>query len=313
MKKCIGIDLGGTTVKLGLFDETGVVLEKWEIVTRTEENGKYILSDIAAAIRGKLDELGIGFGDVIGAGIGVPGPVLPDGYVPSCSNLGWSDLYPARELSELLGGIDVRVGNDANVAALGEQWKGGGKGYGSVAMVTLGTGVGCGVIYNGEIVAGSRGVAGELGHVTVNRTEKEACNCGNHGCLEQYASATGIVRLAKRHLAASDRASSLRSLEKITAKAVLDAAKAGDALAEAVVDESMDWLALGLSYVTLVIDPEVFVVGGGVSRAGGYLLDKIRAHYGEYTKLVGKKPLIGLAELGNDAGIYGAARMVLRG
>ncbi|MBQ8814820.1 MAG: ROK family glucokinase [Lachnospiraceae bacterium] len=311
MKKCFGIDLGGTTVKMGLFEENGVVLEKWEIPTRTEENGKYILSDIAKAVLDKMAEKGLNGEDIVGAGIGIPGPVMPDGYVSACVNLGWRNVNPGKGLSDLLGGISVCVGNDANVAALGEQWQGGGKGHDSVAAVTLGTGLGCGIILDGKIVSGSRGVAGELGHVTVNRDETEKCNCGNRGCLEFYASATGIARLAKRHLAASDEASVLRGLEKITAKDVVDAAKAGDALADSVLEESMNWLAQGLSFVTLVVDPEVFVVGGGVSKAGDFLLDKLRRHYNHYTVMTATKPEIRVATLGNDAGIYGAARMVL--
>ena len=311
MKKCFGIDLGGTTVKLGLFEENGVVLEKWEIPTRTEENGKYILSDIAKAVLDKMAEKGLNSEDIVGAGIGIPGPVMPDGYVSACVNLGWRNVNPGKELSDLLGGISVCAGNDANVAALGEQWQGGGKGHDSVAAVTLGTGLGCGIILDGKIVSGSRGVAGELGHVTINRDEEEQCNCGNKGCLELYSSATGIVRLAKRHLAASDEVSVLRGLEKITAKDVVDAAKAGDALADSVLEESMNWLAQGLSFVTLVVDPEVFVVGGGVSKAGDFLLDKLRRHYNHYTVMTATKPEIRVATLGNDAGIYGAARMIL--
>lgn len=311
MKKCFGIDLGGTTVKLGLFEETGVVLEKWEIPTRTEENGKYILPDIAKAILDKMAEKGLAKEDIVGAGIGIPGPVMPDGYVSACINLGWRDVNPGKELSEMLGGIPVRGGNDANVAALGEQWQGGGKGHDSVAAVTLGTGLGCGIILDGKIVAGSRGMGGELGHVTVNRAETEKCNCGNKGCLELYSCATGIVRLAKRHLAASDEASVLRKLETITAKDVVDAAKTGDKLADGVLEESMDWLAQGLAFVTHIVDPEVFVVGGGVSKAGDFLLDKLRRHFNDYTIMAVNKPEIKLATLGNDAGIYGSARMVL--
>lgn len=312
MKKCFGIDLGGTTVKLGLFEENGTVLEKWEIPTRTEENGKYILGDIAKAVLDKMAEKGLSKDDIIGAGIGIPGPVMPDGHVSACVNLGWKNVNPGKEMSEMLGGIPVYGGNDANVAALGEQWQGGGKGHDSVAAITLGTGLGCGVILNGKIVTGSKGLAGELGHVTVNRTETEKCNCGNKGCLEFYSSATGIVRLAKRHLAASDEASVLRKLETITAKDVVDAAKAGDALADGVLEESMDWLAQGLAFVTLVVDPEAFVVGGGVSKAGDFLLDKIRKYYNKYTIMAAEKAEIKLATLGNDAGIYGAARMVLK-
>lgn len=310
MKKCIGIDLGGTTVKLGLFCEDGTLLEKWEIPTRTEENGKYILSDIAGSIKERTEAAGICRAEVLGAGIGIPGPVLPDGYVETCVNLGWRDINPQKELSELLG-FPVYGGNDANVAALGEYWQGGGRGYDSVVAVTLGTGVGSGIILNGDIVTGSNGMGGELGHLPVNRDEAELCNCGGRGCVEMYASATGLVRLAKRHLAVSEDLSVLRVSSKFTAKDVLDAAKAGDELAESVVDEAMNYLAVGLTMLTYTVDPEVYVIGGGVSRAGEYLLDKLRLHYDRYVKLSAKRAKICLATLGNDAGIYGAAKLVL--
>lgn len=310
MKKCIGIDLGGTTVKLGLFCEDGTLLEKWEIPTRTEENGKYILSDIAGSIKERIEAAGICRAEVLGAGLGVPGPMLPDGYVEACVNLGWRDINPQKELSSLLG-FPVYGGNDANVAALGEYWQGGGRGYDSVVAVTLGTGVGSGIILNGDIVTGSNGMGGELGHVPVNRDEAELCNCGGRGCVEMYASATGLVRLAKRHLAVSEDLSVLRVSSKFTAKDVLDAAKAGDELAEAVVDEAMNYLAVGLTMLTYTVDPEVYVIGGGVSKAGEYLLDKLRVHYDRYVKLSAKRAKICLATLGNDAGIYGAAKLVL--
>ena len=310
MKKCIGIDLGGTTVKLGLFCEDGTLLNKWEIPTRTEQNGKYILSDIADSIKEKLEAAQISCEEVLGAGLGVPGPMLPDGYVEACVNLGWRDINPQKELSSLLG-FPVYGGNDANVAALGEYWQGGGRGYDSVVAVTLGTGVGSGIILNGDMLTGSNGMGGELGHLPVNRDEAELCNCGGRGCVEMYASATGLVRLAKRHLAVSEDLSVLRVTSKFTAKDVLDAAKAGDELAEAVVDEAMNYLAVGLAMLTYTVDPEVYVIGGGVSKAGEYLLDKLRVHYDRYIKLSAKRAKICLATLGNDAGIYGAAKLVL--
>ncbi|MBQ4563095.1 MAG: ROK family glucokinase [Lachnospiraceae bacterium] len=311
MKTCIGIDVGGTTVKLGIFTEDGTLLEKWEIPTRIENGGKNILPDIADAVLEKLREKDIPAEEILGAGIGVPGAMMPDGQVAMCVNLGWRDLNPARELEKLLKGIPVKGGNDANVAALGEYWQGGGKGYNSVAMATLGTGVGCGIILNGEVMVGSKGMGGELGHFPVNRQETERCNCGGYGCLELYSSATGLVRLAKRHMAASDEASVLREKDTLTAKDVLDAAKAGDCLADSVVDEAMDYLALGLTYVSYTVDPEVYVIGGGVSKAGEFLLDKIRKHYEGYVKPREKAAKITLATLGNDAGIYGAAKLVL--
>lgn len=310
-KKCIGIDVGGTTVKIGIFGIDGSLLNKWEVPTRIEENGKYILSDVAASIQEKLKELEISIEDVEGAGIGVPGPVMPDGYVEVCVNLGWKDTNPQTELKKLLG-VPVRSGNDANVAALGEMWQGGGKGYKDIVMVTLGTGVGGGVILNEKIVSGSHGLGGEIGHIHVRDEEKEYCNCGGQGCLEQVASATGIAREARRVLAARSEESSMRTFgDAITAKDVLDSAKAGDELANVVMDTVSRYLGLVLAQVALTVDPEAFVIGGGVSKAGPFLLEGIQKYYDKYTAISANKAIITLAKLGNDAGIYGSARLVL--
>ena len=313
MKKyCFGIDVGGTTVKMGLFTTEGELLDKWEIPTRKEDGGAYILNDVAASVEAKLAEKNIAKEDVAGAGIGVPGPTLDTGYVSICVNLGWKDKNPANELSELLS-IPVKAGNDANVAALGEMWKGGGEGYLDVVLLTLGTGVGVGIIINGEIAPSHRGVGGELGHITVNPDEEATCNCGNHGCLEQYASATGVVRIAKKLLAASKEESSLRTLETITAKDVFDAAKAGDHLAVEAVETLGKYLGQVIATVALTVDPDVFVIGGGVSKAGQVLIDVITKYYHKFAKIIGdNKAKVVLAKLGNDAGIYGAARMVLK-
>ena len=278
-KKCIGIDVGGTTVKIGIFGIDGSLLEKWEVPTRKEENGKYILSDVAASIQEKLREQNISIEDVEGAGIGVPGPVMPDGYVEVCVNLGWRDKNPQEELQKLLG-VPVFSGNDANVAALGEMWQGGGKGYKDIVMVTLGTGVGGGVILNEKIISGKHGLGGEIGHIHVRDEEKEYCNCGGQGCLEQVASATGIAREARRVLAARKEESSMRAFgDEITAKDVLDCAKAGDELAGAVMETVSRYLGLVLAQVALTIDPEAFVIGGGVSKAGPFLLEGIQKYY----------------------------------
>ena len=313
MKKyCFGIDVGGTTVKMGLFTTEGELLDKWEIPTRKEDGGAYILNDVAASVEAKLTEKNIAKEDVAGAGIGVPGPTLDTGYVSICVNLGWKDKNPANELSELLS-IPVKAGNDANVAALGEMWKGGGEGYLDVVLLTLGTGVGGGIIINGEIAPSHRGVGGELGHITVNPDEEAICNCGNHGCLEQYASATGVVRIAKKLLAASKEESSLRTLETVTAKDVFDAAKTGDHLAVEAVEVLGKYLGLVVANVALTVDPDVFVIGGGVSKAGQVLIDVITKYYHKFAKIIGdNKAKVVLAKLGNDAGIYGAARMVLK-
>lgn len=310
--KCIGVDVGGTAVKIGLFETTGELLHKWEVPTRKEESGKYIIEDAAVSILKTLEELHISLDEVSGAGMGVPGPVMPDGYVEVCVNLGWRNMYPERELSELLSGLPVKSGNDANVAALGEMWQGGGKGYDDIVMVTLGTGVGGGVIIGQRIVSGKHGLAGEIGHMHIRDEEKEVCNCGGVGCVEQVASATGIAREARRKMAELDIPSVLREAgNKVTAKDVLDAAKAGDELAGIVMEVVGHYLGLALAQISMVVDPEVFVLGGGVSKAGTFLVDAIYKHYDKYTPISKNKSRIVLATLGNDAGIYGAARLIL--
>ena len=311
-KKCIGIDIGGTTVKLGLFTVDGRLLDKWEVPTRKEEGGKYILEDVAASIKSVLKEKNIPMEDVAGAGMGVPGPVMPDGYVEVCVNLGWRDMNPQKELSQLLSGLPVKSGNDANVAALGEMWQGGGKGYTDIVMVTLGTGVGGGVIIDEKIIAGKHGLGGEIGHIHVRDEETEHCNCGGVGCVEQVASATGIAREARRKIAASSTPSAMWKYgDNITAKDVLDEAKAGDALALEVTEIVGHYLGLMLAQVAMTVDPEMFVIGGGVSKAGQFLIDIIDKYYDHFSPISKNKGKIGLAKLGNDAGIYGAARLML--
>ncbi len=304
-----GIDIGGTTVKCGLFTKAGELLEKWEIVTRREERGAHILSDVAETILAKCAHKGIEKEDVCGIGLGIPGPVRADGTVLKCANLGW-DITPAAKIMQELTGIFVKAGNDANVAALGEMWKGGAKGYEDVIMVTLGTGVGGGVILGGKMVAGSNGAGGEIGHMIVNQDEEAECGCGGHGHLEQYASATGIVRMAKKCLAKDDTPTKLREFENLSAKNIFDCAKEGDNMACELVDQLGSYLALALSHVAATVDPQVFVIGGGVSRAGEILLHAIRRHYNENILYALQNKEFCLAKLGNDAGIYGSARLV---
>ncbi len=312
-KKCIGVDVGGTSVKLGLFEVTGELLKKWEIPTRKEEQGKYIIGDIADSILHQvLAQENISFNEIEGVGMGVPGPVMPDGHVEVCVNLGWKDKYPAQELSELLEGLPVKCGNDANVAALGEMWQGGGKGYTDIVMITLGTGVGGGVIIDEQIITGKHGLGGEIGHIHVRDEEKEYCNCGGVGCLEQVASATGIAREARRKMASCDTPSILREVgDNVSAKDVLDAAKEGDVLALEVMEVVGHFLGVALASLALTVDPQMFVIGGGVSKAGQYLVEVINRHYAQFMPISENRATIGLAKLGNDAGIYGAARLIL--
>ena len=306
---CFGIDIGGTTVKCGLFNTNGEVLDKWEIKTRTENNGENILPDVAATVKAKIAEKNISLDNIAGVGVGVPGPVDQEGNVPVAVNLHWGFVPLAKELSEALG-LPVKAGNDANVAAMGEMWKGGAAGCKNVVMVTLGTGVGGGIIVNGQIVTGTNGAGGEIGHIHVDDAIEDACCCGNKGCLEQVASATGIVYLTKRKLASCDTPSVLRE-QNISAKSVFDAVKAGDALAQEVAEEFGKYLGSALANIAGVVDPEVFVIGGGVSKAGNVLFDYIEKYYKKYVFSACRDAKFALATLGNDAGIFGAARMML--
>ena len=307
---CFGIDVGGTTVKCGLFKTDGVLVEKWEIPTRTENNGSEIVPDVAKTIEEKLAEKNISKEEVDGIGIGVPGPVNAEGDVIAAVNFFWGYKKLSKELNELTG-LTVKVGNDANVAALGEAWKGAAAGAKNVILVTLGTGVGGGIIVDGKIVAGHHGAGGEIGHANVMHDETETCNCGNKGCLEQYTSATGIVRLAKQELASSEEPSVLREEKELSAKAVLDGYKSGDALSVRVMDKVGEILGGALAMFTAVVDPETIVIGGGVSKAGQPLVDCIASHYKKYAFSACRETPIVIANLGNDAGIYGAAKMVL--
>lgn len=308
-KYCFGVDVGGTTVKLGLFNKDGDLLEKWEIPTVTQDDGKRILPDIAQSILKVMEGRGMQRDEVEGVGIGVPGPVDGGGTVHGAVNLGWGTFSIKQEMQTMLN-MPVEAGNDANVAALGEVWQGGARGYKDVVMVTLGTGVGGGIVMEGSILPGSVGAAGEIGHFHVNDDEREACNCGNHGCLEQYVSATGVVRLAKRRLADEKAQSTLRGTQ-VTAKDVWDAVKEGDLLALEVAEEFGRYLGTALACVACVVNPEVFVIGGGVSKAGDILIDYIQKNFQKNTFVGCRGALFTLAQLGNDAGIYGAAKMVL--
>ena len=309
-KYCFGIDVGGTTVKCGLFDHSGEVLDKWEIPTRTEDHGIHILPDVADTIEKKILEKQLDRSDVTGIGIGIPGPVNDAGEVPAAVNLHWGYMNVAGEM-ERMTGIRTKAANDANIAALGEMWKGGGAGHRNVILVTLGTGVGGGIIINERIINGAHGAAGEIGHAHVDDDITEVCNCGNCGCLEQVASATGIARLAAQFLKDSEEPSILREKKRVSAKDVFDAVKAGDILAGRIADRFGWYLGKALASFSCVCDPDIIVIGGGVSKAGPILLEYIRRYFVKYSFIPCKTTGFALAQLGNDAGIYGAARMVL--
>ncbi|MBE6921609.1 MAG: ROK family glucokinase [Ruminococcaceae bacterium] len=299
MKYGFGIDLGGTTVKIAYFDETGEMLQKWEIPTVTTDGGKHILPHIAASIRDFIRAYQINETMILGMGIGVPGPVDGKGVVNKCVNLGWGVFNIAEELSALTG-FPVKAGNDANVAALGEYWKGGGRGYDNMVFATLGTGVGGGIVIDGKLLHGAHGSGAEIGHMVLNRNETAVCGCGKRGCVEQYCSATGIVRLA-----------GLKGMKDVTCKDIFDAAKAGDKVALEVMDEYYEYLGEFLGSLCSVINPEAVVLGGGVSKAGEMLLTGVEPYFHKYVFHAASNVKFALASLGNDAGAYGAFKLAL--
>lgn len=308
-----GADIGGTSVKLGLFTNDGRLVEKWEIPTRTANGGVHVLPDVAQSIISTMELHGIWADQVAGIGIGVPGPVDDSFTVNKCVNLGWGVLNIKEQMNVLLPDIpNVAAGNDANVATLGELWQGGGQGNQSAVMLTLGTGVGGGVVLDGKIVAGRNGGAGEIGHMTVEPDETVPCSCGKSGCLEQYASANGIVRMAKLMLSECDTPSKLRGIENFTSKHICDFAVAGDHMALKIIDRFGDYLGRAMSYISCTVDPEIFIIGGGMSRAGSIVTDSALKYYQKYAFHVSRATGVVIATLGNDAGIYGCAKMVLK-
>jgi len=305
-KYLVGVDVGGTTIKIGQFDLEGNLLLKWDIPTDRTLNGDNILKDIYLSIAEKID-----LTMIKGIGFGVPGPVSGT-VVLNCVNLGWGTKDVAKEFHQFLNHpeIMIKVSNDANVACAGEVFQGSAKGYRNVVLFTLGTGVGGGILCNGEIVDGYNGVGGELGHMMIDFKHKLPCNCGKKGCLETVASATGIVNLAKLRLKSNRTRSLLRQFDNFSAKRVFDLAKQGDPVSVDVIDEATDYLAYAMSLVTLTVNPELFVIGGGVSNAGDYLIDKLQEHYYKYVNPFILEQKMVIASLGNDAGIFGAAYMV---
>ena len=306
----IGADIGGTTVKLGVFTTEGELLDKWEIPTNTEDQGRHIIEDVAASCLAYMKDKGLNKEDFDGIGMGIPGTVNEDGSVNTCVNLGWGYRNVREEMEQALG-LPAFTENDANAAALGEMWKGGAMGVSNLVMVTLGTGVGGGIIVNGKAIRGSHGCGGEIGHITIRPEEEIACNCGRRGCLEQYCSANGIARVAKAELKNYKGESSLKKLEDITAKDVFDAAKEGDPFALSQLERFGRDLGLALSNLATVTDPQVFIIGGGVSRAGTIVTDIIKKYYSMYALKGQKDAEFRLAVLENDAGIIGCASLAI--
>ena len=310
MKYVWGIDVGGTAVKLGLFLENGEAVDHFEIRTRRDDGGVNILPDIAGAVAGYMKDKDIPADGILGMGLAIPGPVDAAGVIHKAVNLGWGVFNVEEEMSRLTG-FPVFAGNDANLAALGEMWQGAARGYMNAVMITLGTGIGGGVISEGGVVSGHKGGAGELGHIHVNDDEVLMCTCGNYGCVEQYASATGVVRMAKAMLKETDEPSVMREADTLRSKTVFGAAAGSDLLASEVVDRFGRYLGQAVGTAITILAPDVVVIGGGVSKAGRIVLDAVDKYYRDYTFHVCKDVPLVLAELGNRAGMCGAARLVI--
>lgn len=302
-KYVYGIDIGGTSIKIGLFTLQGELVDKWNIQTNKENHGKSITNDIYQSLLARE----IDFNEVLGFGFGVPGPVV-DGIVVEAVNLGWKNYDLKTEFFKLSKTGFIYVTNDANAAALGETWKGAAMAYENAAMMTLGTGVGGGVVSNSRIVDGGFGAAGEIGHLKVNHTDPVACNCGGSGCLETHVSATGIKRLYKKYM---EKSGVDMTGVKPSAKRVMDIAKKGDKVASEVMEEVFYYLGYACHVLSVITNPDVIIFGGGVSRAGDYLVDNVTRYFQSYNFNPVKHTKIILAELGNDAGMYGAASLVV--
>ncbi len=308
MKRTIaGVDVGGTTIKTGLFTEDGGLIRAFEVKTPSKEEIGTLWETIAEAVRTLLLEEGLPEESLAAAGVGLPGPIRDDGFLPRCVNLGLKACEPEKELQKLLR-VPVRAVNDANAAALGEVVFGAGDGAENAVFLTLGTGVGGGVVVHGQVIGGAHGVGGEIGHWCVEPEETERCNCGGYGCLEQYCSATGIVRTARRILEKSTEASSLRGRE-LGCRLICDEAKAGDPLAKEALEVFGRYMGFALSHIITMTDPDVIIFGGGVSRAGQILIDVTEKYIEKYYHIGDAHGPIKIAALGNDAGMYGAAAL----
>lgn len=311
-KYTIGVDVGGRSMKFGLFDDKGKLLDKSNIPTRTQNQGENILPDLTEHLKKIIEKHELTKENLTGIGLGMPGPILNEKIIKTAVNLGFKDNVNVADYISARLDFPVKVANDANVAALGEVWKGAAEVYNNVVMVTLGTGVGGGVILDGKILAGVTGSGGEIGHMPILEKPLEwTCGCGGNRCLEQVASATGVERLAQDYLFENEEESSLRDLNYIDAREIFQAAQDGDDIAVKVVEEYFETLARGLAIISAVVDPEAFVLGGGVSNAGEFLLDGVRKAYRKFAFPVTKDAKFFLAQLGNDAGMYGAAKMML--
>ena len=313
-KKLIGVDLGGTTIKFAILTAEGEIQQKWSLRTNILDEGSHIVPDIIESINHHIDLYKMSRDQFIGIGMGTPGTVDRDnGTVIGAYNLNWKTLQPVKEQIEAGTGLKFAIDNDANCAGLGERWKGAGNDGDDVAFITLGTGVGGGLIANRQLLHGIGGAAGEVGHIIVQPNGYQ-CTCGNHGCLEQYASATGVVHLAQDLAEEYEGTSRLKKMiddgDEITSKIVFDLAKERDYLANKVVDKVCYYLGLACANISNTLNPEFVVIGGGVSAAGDFLLKRVQKNFNEFAfATVRTSTQLQLAELGNDAGVIGAASL----
>lgn len=314
-KKLLGIDLGGTTIKFGILTLEGHVQEKWAIETNILEDGKHIVPDIVASIKHRLDLYGLTKDDFVGIGMGSPGAVDREKKtVTGAFNLNWKETQKVGSVIEAETGIPFAIDNDANVAALGERWVGAGENNPDVVFMTLGTGVGGGIIADGNLIHGVAGAGGEIGHMIVEPEHGFACTCGNEGCLETVASATGVVRVARLLAESYEGDSAIKASidngEAVSSKDIFTAAQAGDTFADSVVEKVGFYLGLAAANLGNILNPDSVVVGGGVSAAGEFLRSRIEKHFNRFAfPQVRKTTKIKIAELGNDAGIIGAASL----
>lgn len=314
-KKLLGIDLGGTTIKFGILTLEGEVQEKWAIETNTLENGRHIVSDIVESLKHRLSLYGLTKDDFLGIGMGSPGAVdRTSKTVTGAFNLNWADTQEVGSVIEKEVGIPFFIDNDANVAALGERWVGAGANNPDVVFVTLGTGVGGGVIADGNLIHGVAGAGGEIGHMIVDPENGFTCTCGNKGCLETVASATGVVRVARQLAEQYEGSSAIKAAidngDTVTSKDIFIAAEDGDKFANSVVEHVSRYLGLAAANISNILNPDSVVIGGGVSAAGEFLRSRVEKYFVTFAfPQVKKSTKIKIAELGNDAGIIGAASL----
>lgn len=316
MKDIIAIDLGGTSAKLALVSFEGDLLDKWTIETDNSQGGSRILPQLIQSIKDHLASRGQTINDFIGIGMGTPGTISPEGRVHGAYNLNWVNPEPVKASMEQGLSLPCHLANDADVAALGEFWQGAGKGLSDMVMLTLGTGVGGGIISQSRLIEGGSGSAGEIGHICVDSTNNYLCTCGKNGCLEAVASATGIVNLlnhaAQTYQGSSSLLQKFKTGQFVDAEIIINAAKTDDDLACQVFDQFTNYLALACSHLANILNPQQIVIGGGVSHAGQFLLEAIdRAYLPLVFEPIREKTILSLAQLGNDAGVLGAAYLLL--